>query len=215
MTYTINVDLHCHTVTSKDSTIKLDDLITQCDRKGIAKIAITDHNRINGALEAFSRWPGRIIPGIEIMTSQGELLAYYVRESVPTGLSPIETITTLKAQGALVSVSHPFDRFRNGGWKTPLLLELLPKLDAIEIFNSHCFSDKPNQQAESFANKYRMSGTAGTDAHSIFEIGLAGLTLHDFNDSQGLRQALQNAKVFGRRSNLGMRILSRLLRIMR
>jgi len=215
MTHKINVDLHCHTVTSKDSTIKLDDLITICDRKGIAKIAITDHNRIDGALEAFSRWPGRVIPGIEIMTSQGELLAYYIRELIPTGLSPIETITALKAQGALVSVSHPFDRFRNGGWKTPLLVELLPQLDAIEVFNAHCFSNRPNQRAVSFANKHHMSATAGSDAHSIFEIGLAGLTLDDFNDPQGLRQAIRNAKVFGRRSNLGTHIISRLLRIMR
>ncbi|MBN2257040.1 MAG: PHP domain-containing protein, partial [Anaerolineaceae bacterium] len=111
----INVDLHCHTLYSGDSNIKLDDLIEECDRKGITRVAITDHNNIEGALEAAARWPSRVIPAVEVMTCQGELLFYYVNKPVNKGLSPLDTIMAIKEQGAVISVSHPFDRWRNGG----------------------------------------------------------------------------------------------------
>ena len=208
----INVDLHCHTAASEDSDIQLDNLIEECDRKGVLKLAITDHNQINGALEAVTHWPSRIIPGLEIMTSLGELLAYYVYEPVEQGLTPLETIQALKAQGAVISVSHPFDRWRNGGWKLPCLLEILPYVDAIEIFNAHCISEGPNHRAMIFARNHQLGGTAGSDAHSRYEIGMAGLSLVDFNDPDGLRQALRSAVVYGRRTSLGTRMIKRVKR---
>jgi predicted metal-dependent phosphoesterase TrpH len=205
----INVDFHCHTSFSEDSTIQLASLLDDCDRKGIQKLAITDHNRIDGALEAEKRWPLRIIPGLEIMTSLGELIAYFVREPVAQGLTPFETIRALKAQNAVISVSHPFDRWRNGGWKNPGLLEIVPYLDAIEIFNAHCITNLPNRQAQKFANAHNLPGTAGSDAHSRYEIGVAGLTLEDFHDSDGLRRALRSAAVFGHRTSIGTRMIKR------
>lgn len=205
----IRVDLHCHTISSKDSSIKLEALITECDRKGLEKIAITDHNQISGALEAADRWPGRIVPGLEIMTSQGELLAYFVTKNIKMGLTPQETIKALKSQDAVISVSHPFDRWRNGGWSITSLIEILPYLDAIEVFNAHCFSDKPNQMAKAFSIDHNLAFTAGSDAHYIKDIGIAGLSLEDFFDAHGMRQALLTAQVFGSRSTLGMRLISR------
>lgn len=212
MPHLINVDFHCHTAASEDSDIQLGDLISECDHKGIQKLAITDHNRIDGALEAVNRWPSRIIPGVEIMTSLGELIAYYVRAPIEPGLTPLETIQALKAQGAVISVSHPFDRWRNGGWKMPWLLEILPYLDAIEIFNAHCISYLPNRQAQIFARRHQQVGTAGSDAHSSHEIGAAGLTLEDFHDSTGLRSALRSATIFGHRTSIGTRMFKRVKR---
>jgi predicted metal-dependent phosphoesterase TrpH len=212
MSHLINVDLHCHTAASEDSDILLVNLINECDRKGVQKLAITDHNRIDWALEAVKRWPSRIIPGLEIMTSLGELIAYYVHEPIEKGLTPFETIRALKAQDAVISVSHPFDRWRNGGWKTPCLQEILPYLDAIEIFNAHCISNLPNRQAQIFARGHQLVGTAGSDAHSNYEIGVAGLTLEDFHDSTGLREALCSATIFGHRTSLGTRMIKRVKR---
>jgi predicted metal-dependent phosphoesterase TrpH len=207
MTTLIKVDLHCHTAASEDGYIKLDNLLEACDRRGIAKVAITDHNTIKGALEAASRWPNRIIPGLEIMTSRGELIAYYVYEPVKQGLEPLETIQILKAQGAVISVSHPFDIWRNGGWTKSWLLEILPYLDAIEVFNAHCISNLPNQRAQTFARKHGLAGTAGSDAHASYEIGMAGLTLADFHDPLELRNALYSATVFGQRTSITVRLL--------
>jgi predicted metal-dependent phosphoesterase TrpH len=209
MTTLINVDLHCHTIASEDGHIQLDNLIEACDRRDILKLAITDHNTIEGALEAASRWPTRIIPGLEIMTKYGELLAYYVNKPVEPFNDPLDTIMKLKAQGAVISVSHPFDPWRNGGWKSARLLEILPYLDAIEVFNAHCISNIPNVRAQSYADGYHLSGTAGSDAHYTDEIGVAGLTLEDFHDSVGLRKSLNTAKIFGRRTSLITRFVNR------
>lgn len=214
MAYLINVDFHCHTDSSADSNIHLDNLIEECDRKGIQKIAITDHNRIDGALGAASRWPTRIVPGLEIMTTRGELIAYYLKAPVESGLTPLETIESLKAQGAIISVSHPFDRWRNGGWKESWLLEILPYLDAFEIFNAHCINEKPNLIAKGFALRHQLVGMAGSDAHYIDEVGIAGLRMIDFNDATSLRQSLQSATIFGKRVSLKNRMINRLIRLM-
>jgi predicted metal-dependent phosphoesterase TrpH len=206
----IKVDFHCHTSASEDGHIQLDMLMDFCDLNGIDKIAITDHNTLAGALDGAVRWPDRIIPGLEIMTNRGELIAYYVWKPVEQGQDPYKTIQALKDQDAVISVSHPFDIFRNGGWKISWLLEITPYLDAIEIFNAHCITDLPNLRAKAFARKYGLAGTAGSDAHDQYEIGAAGLALPDFHNPGGLRIALQSAARFGQRTSIGTRILNRL-----
>jgi predicted metal-dependent phosphoesterase TrpH len=208
----IKVDFHCHTSASADAHIQLLDLPEACNRRGIQRLAITDHNTIDGALEAAARWPDLIIPGLEIMTSRGELLAYYVKQPVEHGLEPMETIRKLKAQGAVISVSHPFDIWRNGGWRKSWLFEILPFLDAVEIFNAHCFSNLPNRMAQDYARTHGLAGTAGSDAHTSREIGAAGLTLADFHNAAGLRKALNATKLFGNRASIGMRLVNRIKR---
>ena len=208
----IKVDFHCHTSASKDGHTRLDDLLAICDLRGIQRLAITDHNTITTALEGAARWPTRIIPGLEIMTSCGELIAYYVHEPVEQGLDPLETIRLLKAQGAVISVSHPFDIFRNGGWKLSWLEKVLPYLDAVEVFNAHCITSLPNWRAQAFARRNKLAGTAGSDAHDTLEIGMAGLILPDFNDAHGLREALLNASRFGKRTSLRVRLANSLMR---
>lgn len=206
----IKVDFHCHTSASSDGRIQLDKLMDFCDHRGIDKIAITDHNTLTGALDGVARWPERIIPGLEVMTNSGELIAYYVWKPVEQGLDPYKTIQALKDQDAVISVSHPFDVFRNGGWKQSWLLKIAPYLDAIEIFNAHCITDIPNLRAQAFAQKCGLAGTAGSDAHDSYEIGSAGLTLPDFNDPGGLRIALQSATRFGQRTSISTRLIHRL-----
>src|SRR4051812_29640014 len=123
MNTTWKVELHSHTCYSKDSLISLDSVIRTCQRKGIDRIAITDHNTAEGALALAKLAPDLIIVGEEIMTTQGEILAFFVRETIPAGLTPDETIRRLRDQGAVVSVSHPYDRLRKGAWEEPDLLK--------------------------------------------------------------------------------------------
>src|SRR5262245_25142036 len=108
------VELHSHTYASDDCLMRPADIIRTCARRGIDRLAVTDHNSRAGALEMQALAPGLVIVGEEVMTTQGELLGYFLRECVPAGLSPQETIARLRAQGAAISVSHPFDRLRHG-----------------------------------------------------------------------------------------------------
>lgn len=196
----LRVEFHCHTVYSKDSLTSPEALLAACRRKGIDRVVITDHNNIQGALAAQKLDPEMVIVGEEIKTEKGELLAAFVTEEVRRDLPPLEAIRRLREQGAFISVSHPFDRLRNGAWALPDLEEIAPLVDAIEVFNARCMQAEFNKLAQQFAQEHGLAGTAGSDAHVAFELGAAHLLLPEFTDAEGLRKALPGAQVVGRLS---------------
>jgi hypothetical protein len=195
------IELHSHTVYSRDCLIPLDDLQEICRRRGIDKLAVTDHNTARGALAAARLYPMLIIPGEEIMTTKGELLAWYIREEVPPGLSPQETIQRLRDQNAVISVPHPFDRYRKGAWTPDDLLSVVDLVDGIEVFNARCLHDEDNDRALAFADEHGKLKTAGSDAHVKREFGRGVMLVEPFaSTADGLRQALQTATWKGERS---------------
>lgn len=189
----LRVEFHCHTSFSKDSLTAPESLVAACRRKAIDRLIVTDHNSIAGARAAQQLDPQRVIVGEEIMTTEGELLAAFVSAEVPPGLSPAESIRLLRQQGAFISVSHPFDRYRQGGWEIEPLLEILPLVDAIEVFNSRCMRPSANDMAAEFARQHHVAGTVGSDAHTVQELGRSTLLLDDFADASSLRDALRDA----------------------
>lgn len=191
MTDRISIEFHCHTIASQDSLTRPADLVRAARTRGIDRVVVTDHNSIAGALEAHRLDPGRIIVGEEIMTTRGEILAAFVTEEIPAGLSPQETIRRLRGQGAFISVSHPFDSLRKGGWDLPDLMEILPLVDAIETFNSRCMLPRFNAEAQEFARRNGVRSTVGSDAHAAFELGRALLWVSPFAGAEGLREAVE------------------------
>lgn len=186
----LNVEFHCHTSASADSLTSPARLVETCRRKRIDRVVVTDHNTIRGALLAKELDPERVIVGEEIMTQTGELLAAYVTEEVPPGLTARETIARLRDQGAFISVSHPFDSLRKGAWLLHDLVEIAGLVDAIETFNARCMLPKFNAQAQAFAREYKLAGTVGSDAHAVSELGMARMLLPAFEDADGLRAAM-------------------------
>lgn len=187
-----SVEFHCHTSASPDSLVSPSALVRAARRRGIDRLIITDHNTTDGAREARAIDPDLVIIGEEIMTTRGEILAAFVAETIPPGLSPLETIQRLKDQGAFISVSHPFDSLRKGGWLEPDLLEILPAVDAIETYNSRCMLPQFNWRAAEFARKHGLARTVGSDAHAAFEVGRSRMLLDPFSDAEGLRQVIRN-----------------------
>ena len=187
----LRVEFHCHTHASKDSLTRPADLIAAARRKGIDRLIITDHNTIAGARAAQALDPELVIVGEEIMTNRGEILAAFVTDEVPPHLSPTETIRRLKDQGAFISVSHPFDRLRSGGWDENDLLEILPQVDAIEVYNSRCMFPGFNRDARRFAEKHNIPGTVGSDAHAVFEVGRSLLLLDQFEGAEQMRNVIR------------------------
>jgi predicted metal-dependent phosphoesterase TrpH len=196
----LRVEFHCHTIFSKDGLTTLKGLVDTCHRKGLDRVIVTDHNTIAGALAAHALDPELVIVGEEIMTNRGEILAAFVTEAIPRGLSPQETIRRLREQGAFISVSHPFDSWRSGAWKLEDLLEIAPLVDAIEVFNARCLSANENLQALEFARQHNLPGTAGSDAHATFELGAACLVTPPFTGPDELRSVVGQGKVQGRLS---------------
>ena len=205
----VSVDFHSHTIFSNDSLTRPESLIAISRRRGLDRVVITDHNTIAGALAAHALDPELVIIGEEIMTTRGEILAAYVTEEIPPGLSPQETIKCLRSQCAFISVSHPFDSWRSGAWKLEYLLEIAPLVDAIEIFNARCMIPAGNQRASEFARQKHLLGTAGSDAHTAFELGAATLLLPQFADPDELRIVIREGKVQGRLSPFWVHFFSR------
>ncbi len=197
----IKAEFHCHSCYSKDSLVTLQALQLTCQKKSIQHLVITDHNNIQGAILAHDIDAKLFIVGEEIMTQQGELLAIFVKELIPAGLPALKAIELLRSQDAFISVSHPFDFIRQGHWEEADLLEILPSIDAIEVFNSRCLNPQSNTLARNFAQQHHLLGTVGSDSHSTGEVGTSTLTLPDFHDAASLRAALAHSQEYVRLSN--------------
>lgn len=178
-------------------------------RKGLGKLAITDHNSIKGALLAKILAPDLIVVGEEILTTKGEILALFVTKQVPARLQPMEAIDLLRQQGAFISVSHPFDR-RRYGWELEELEKIAPYVDALEVFNARCGRALMNREALKFASSHKLLGTAGSDAHILSEVGHAHLLIPDFSNADEFRQRIASAEARGRLSGLRVHLGSRL-----
>lgn len=190
-----NVELHSHTHWSKDCVVSFEKIIELCRQRNLHKIAITDHNTADGALAMQQLAPELVIAGEEIMTTQGELLGYFMQETIPAGLTPQETIRRLRDQGAVISVSHPFDRLRKGAWDEDDLRRIIDQVNAIETFNARCMFPQDNDKALAFAATHQRLGTVGSDAHTAVEYGQAYLQMRPFeNNAVDFLDALREAE---------------------
>lgn len=192
------VDLHSHTIYSKDSLTRTVDQIARARAVGLDKLAITEHNRIDGALAAKKLAPDLVIVGEEIMTTHGEIIAYFLTEEVPRGLSPQETIKRLRDQGAVISIPHPLDSVRGSAMRLANVLPIIEFVDALEVLNARCVLERDNVAALQLAQKHNKLMTAGSDAHIPYEVGRAYLEMPPFTDDPAsFLAALKQAQVGG------------------
>jgi predicted metal-dependent phosphoesterase TrpH len=197
----LKADLHVHTWRSSDSTSAPDKIVQRCLDIGIDCIAVTDHHTIAGALEVKQIAPFKVIVGEEMLTTRGEIMGLFLSEEIPSRLTPIETVARIKAQGGLVCVPHPFDRFRpHSRLRRDVLEALVPDIDLVEVFNSRTYLLSDSARALEFARGHGLPGIAGSDAHVVSEIGRSCVELPDFNDAEQFRLALGQATIVGRKT---------------
>lgn len=152
--------------------------------------------------------PDLVIPGEEVLTSQGELLALFIEREVPPGLEPRETIERLRAQGAVIAVPHPFD-YHRGGWREEQLRAVLPFVDAVEIFNARSLLSGMNERAAALARELGLAAIVGSDAHSYAEVGCATMRMPGCTDAEQFLANLPIAELQLRRSSVLVRLASR------
>jgi hypothetical protein len=208
----LRIEFHCHTIYSKDSLLAPRDLLARCVLAGIDRVVVTDHNGIEGALVAHALDQERVIVGEEIMTTEGELLAAFLKTRVAPGLSPRETVARLRDQGAFVSVAHPFDRWRKGGWNEEDLMAIVPFVDAIETYNSRCMQPADNRSATEFGRRHNLAATVGSDAHTAWELGRSVLLLPRFDTADELRAVIREGQAQTRWSPPWIHLSSRYAR---
>lgn len=197
----LKADFHIHTKYSMDCSTPLEKIINRCLELGINCIAIADHGTAEGALKMQNIAPFKVIVAEEILTPHGEIMGMFLKETIPSGLSIEETISQIKAQGALVNIPHPFDTFRGLRLNGKELEALVGQIDAIEVFNARGPFLKPSAKAQTFAQKYGIPGTVGSDAHTIGEIGNAYMEMPEFNGRDDFLNALAKGKVVGHRTS--------------
>ena len=204
----LKADFHIHTRYSMDCVMPLDRIINRCLEVGINCIAIADHGTAEGALEMQGLAPFSVIVSEEILTTHGEIMGMFLKETKPSGLSVEQTISQIRAQGGLVNIPHPFDMFRGFGADGSELEALVGQIDMIEVFNAREPFRGPSVKARAFARKYDIPGTAGSDAHTLVEIGHAYVEMPEFEGRDDFLQALRAGRVVGHRTSPFIHLLS-------
>jgi hypothetical protein len=202
---TIDVDLHMHTDHSGDCATPVDVLLATARDQGLGAIAVTDHNVITGAFDAAEkaeRYGVKVIVGEEVKTaSQGEVIGLFLSELIPRGQTLEETVAEIKRQGGVVYVPHPFDRM-HAVPDYEHLLKIIDDVDAIEIYNPRVAIGSFNEEAERFAEKYRILAAAGSDSHVAQGLGSVRVRMLDFDGPEEFLESLRTAEVLTKRSSL-------------
>jgi predicted metal-dependent phosphoesterase TrpH len=208
-------DLHMHSEHSWDCTTPIDELLDAAVAAGLGALAVTDHNTIAGGLEARARavergLPLHVVVGSEIKTAaDGEVIGLFLHDDVPRGLTFAETLERIRAQGGVVYVPHPFDRFHT----TPdraLLNEHASEIDVLETANARLWLERDNRAAARFASEHGLRRGAGSDAHVPAGIGTGALRLAPFDDPTSFLRAVDGAEIVRRpRSMLKLQIEKR------
>jgi predicted metal-dependent phosphoesterase TrpH len=177
----LKIDLHCHSRFSADGVAEPELMIAEARRKGLHGFAITDHNTSacveyfeqHGFLKADGTAVNGllIVPGQEITTSEGHLLALGVRLPDLKGIAPKDAVKLIHELGGLAIPAHPYDFFR-AGIREPVM-NTLTDIDAIEVFNAATTFKRYNRQAFQYAQRRGLPMTAASDAHDHPALGTA------------------------------------------
>ena len=163
-------DLQVHTDVSPCSRASPADVVDAAVDAGIDGIAITNHDTLAGYEEVADLAPAdlTVIPGVEVTTTQGHLLALYV-DNEPSQSDPVRVIEQIHEQDGIAILSHPFDQFRE--YYDTDLDAIASRVDAIETQNSRCLLLRFNRRAREFATQHDLAITGGSDAHFPMEVG--------------------------------------------
>ena len=203
-------DLHLHTIYSYDGTASLAAVLSRARQIGLDVIAITDHDEIAGALQAMklaSNYGVEVIPGSEITTAEGDLLALFIHEKIQPGLSLIETLLRVNEQGGVAIAAHPMAGGMGMKSLTPAsILKALKHpvakkvLIGIETYNGTAIDRVSNHYARIFANGLKIAHTGNSDAHVIDTIGF-GATEFPGTTAEDLLKALHERTTRVRKLN--------------
>lgn len=177
------VELHSHSAGSYDGRDPAKRMLEYANRNGLDALAITDHDVIEESLRAVELAPeyGVVaIPGIEVTSAAGHVLALGVEELVPAGLGFVETVDAVHDLGGTAVVPHPYQDFRRGVLANVTEDEVLAA-DALEVFNSRYLTGRTNRRARELAIECDMPMTGGSDAHVAEMVG-KGTTLVDADE---------------------------------
>ncbi|MEK9500770.1 dephospho-CoA kinase [Gaopeijia maritima] len=197
----MRLDLHMHTRASWDCLSDPEKVLAHARRRGVERIAITDHNELWLAAEMAERHPESVIAGEEVKTAEGiDVIGLYLTEVIPKGTPAVETCRRIREQGGIAYLPHPYARGKGGGGR--MADELAALCEVVEVFNARLHPGRLNHPAPDLATRHGCLRGAGSDAHTVGEVAGAWVEVpvHP-NTPDGLRRALARGRVHGRTSS--------------
>jgi hypothetical protein len=200
----ISACIHIHTKYSPDSPTEPKDIVKFAKKLNLDVLGITDHYTSKGAIETrkIAKEKGIIVLiGQEVKTNYGDVLVFGTEDSLKTDFFGL--IDKARSEGLLVILPHPFDLMRKKSAvgvniSRENLNRAAKKMDAIEVFNSRCFLNAYNEQAEKFADSHNLPGIAGADAHLLEELENARNTISCEKNEEEVYKAIRGGRVVWR-----------------
>jgi predicted metal-dependent phosphoesterase TrpH len=188
----LRVDLHLHSHYSHDGKSSLQQLIDRAHECGLDRLALTDHNTVEGALELTRIAPTLAIAGEEAKTLEGEVIGLFITGRIPPYLAPERAMDVIHDMGGLVYIPHPLDRNRSH-FSEHRLVALADRIDIVETYNPWCDADA-NKAAGHIAEELGKVTATGSDSHSAEELGRSWMEMDDYEDARDFLEKLRHAR---------------------
>ena len=188
----MRLDLHLHSNYSHDGQSSLEELIARCKECGLDRIALTDHNTVEGALELAKIAPELAIVGEEAKTREGEVIGLFITGHLPPYLRPEEVMDLIHDMGGLTYVPHPLDRHR-AHFRPERIVDLADRIDIIETYNPWCEATA-NQAAARLSSDLDKVAATGSDSHSALELGRSWMEMESYESPQDFLAKLRYAR---------------------
>ncbi len=188
----LRVDVHLHSNYSHDGSSSIEEIVERAQECRLDRIALTDHNTVEGALLLARVEPELAIVGEEIKTLEGEVIGLFVTRRVPPFLKPEEALDLIHGMGGLTYIPHPLDRYR-AHFLSERIVGLANRIDILETYNPWCDA-AANQAAAQLADELGKVVATGSDSHSAVELGRSWMEMDDYSGPGDFLEKLRYAR---------------------
>lgn len=188
----LRVDLHLHSRYSHDGRSTLQELINRARECGLDRLALTDHNVVEGALALAQLAPQLAIVGEEAKTLEGEVIGLFITDRIPPYRRPEEALDMIRDMGGLTYIPHPLDRNRSH-FRAERIVDLADRIDILETYNPWCDATA-NQAASRLAQELGIVPATGSDSHAASELGRSWMEMDEYEGARDFLEKLRYAR---------------------
>ncbi|KKQ34267.1 MAG: hypothetical protein US52_C0065G0002 [candidate division WS6 bacterium GW2011_GWA2_37_6] len=199
---TYKIDLHTHSTLSKDGGVSAREYKRILESGKLHYVVVTDHNEIDFALELHKELGAHLIVGEEIKTKEGEIIGLFLTKKIEPFQSFEATLDQIHAQNGITYLPHPFDT-RRSGVNEQVAAKFVDKIDIIERFNARIITPGVHTKIAEFNRNYKKPFAAGSDSHSVWEIGNTYTVIKSMPDKNNFVELLKSPEL--RTHRVGLR----------
>jgi len=188
----LRLDLHLHSHYSHDGRSSIPQIVERARECEFDRLALTDHNVVEGALKFALVAPELAIVGEEAKTMEGEVIGLFITGRIPPFLASEDTLDLVHEMGGLTYIPHPLDRNRSH-FRAERIVQLAPRIDIIETYNPWC-DPAANRAAARLAEELGKVTATGSDAHSVEELGRSWMEMDEYEGTQDFLEKLRHAR---------------------